>query len=74
MYKRLPNFNYFWTVAAAGAYTRPLLSSTYAVLVSEPCRVQFVKYEYWSYDPYVYRRYPTYPTGSAYVELRCGRV
>jgi hypothetical protein len=33
----------------AGAYTRPLLSSTYAVLVSEPVCVHFVE----SHDPCV---------------------
>jgi len=37
-------------VREAGAYTRPLLSSTSAVLVSEPCCVQFVT----SYDPSIY--------------------
>jgi hypothetical protein len=54
---------------AAGAHTRPLLSSTSAVLVSEPFSVQFVTI----YDPYIYR-YPAYPTKSAHVELRIGRV
>jgi hypothetical protein len=34
----------------AGAYTRPLLSSTQAVLVSEPFCVQFVT----TYDPYMF--------------------
>jgi len=34
----------------AGAYTRPLLSSTLAVLPSEPFFVQFVT----SYDPSIY--------------------
>jgi hypothetical protein len=34
----------------AGAYTRPLLSSTQAVLVSAPFCVQFAK----SYDPSIY--------------------
>ena len=37
---------------------------------SEMFRVQFVT----SYDPSIYCRYPTYPTNSAYVELKSGRV
>ena len=56
----------------AGPYTRPLLTSTYAVLVSEPLCVQVVKYS--SHDPSIYRRYPTYPTKSANVEVRSGGV
>ena len=39
-----------WAALAAGAYTRPLLTSTLAVLVSEPFYVQFVT----SYDPSIY--------------------
>ena len=34
----------------AGADTRPLIRSTYAVLISEPLWVQFVT----SYDPSIY--------------------
>jgi hypothetical protein len=45
----------------AGAYTRPLTSSTYAVLDSEPPCVLFVT----SFDPSTHRRYPTCPTKSA---------
>jgi len=37
------------TAAEVGAYTRPLSTSTQAVLVSEPFCVQFVKYL--SYNP-----------------------
>jgi hypothetical protein len=54
----------------AGAQSGPLFSSTLAVLVIEPFRVLFVM----SSDPRIYWRYPTYPTQSAYVELRSGRV
>jgi len=54
----------------AGACTRPLLSSTQAGLISEPFHVQFVT----SHDPSIYCAYPTYPSQTAYVELRSGRV
>jgi hypothetical protein len=54
----------------AGAYTRPLLSSTSAVLVSEPFYIQFVK----SCNPDTHGRYPTYPSKRAYVELGRGRM
>jgi hypothetical protein len=52
-------------VEEAGGYSRPLFSSTLAVLVSEPLCVQFVT----TYDQYIYCRYPTCSTRSAYVEL-----
>ena len=49
-----------------GAYTRPLLSSTSAVLVTPPrvlCLIDWGK-----------PMHPTYPTKYAYVELKRGRV
>jgi hypothetical protein len=48
----LRRYNKELVVAAlgAGAYTRPLLSSTSVILVSEPIFLQFVT----SYVPYIY--------------------
>ena len=65
-----PNAIKKWIASEVGAYTRPLLSSTYTVLGSEPLCVHFVTI----YDPSIYERYPSYPTKSAYVELESGRM
>jgi len=48
--KNLPGLGGFMEHVEAGAYTRPLLTSTSAILISEPVCVPFVT----SYDPSIY--------------------